>query len=260
MTVLSKIFVYPIKALLGVALNAVSITEGGTLSNDRRWAIVDRKGRLINGKNNSRVFSLRPQFNLAAETVSFVDEVSGLQTFELSDAKGLEVYLSEQLAKPVFFREDKRQGFPDDMNASGPTVVAQASLEAVASWYPDLSIDDIRARFRINLEVSLAPAFWEDQLFQHHRVPKAIRIDQTVIRVSNPCARCSVPIKHPKSGEPYSNFYEIFINKREQTRPKWTDSVCFDHWYRLSVNTRIESSEVGNVLKVGHQVSLDDAG
>jgi len=254
---LSKIFVYPIKALPGVEMDSVSITEGGALQYDRRWALVNDKGRLINGKNNKRIFLLRPHFDLAANTVNFADQQEGVLSFELSDVDGLSRYFSAQLGMPVSLQEDTRQGFPDDVSASGPTIVSQASLEAVADWYPQLSLGDIRARFRINLELSPAVAFWEDQLFQSQQPAKTIRIGSVVIQSSNPCARCSVPTKHPETGAAYDGFYETFIKMRQQTRPSWADEACFDHWYRLSANTRVSNTEMGKVLALNDAVSIN---
>lgn len=251
---LSKVFVYPIKALPAVELETVRITEGGALYNDRRWGIVDRKGRMVNGKNNKRLFSLKPTFDLELETVSFLEGENTRETFDLANLSGLSKYFSKALKQPVFLKENKKQGFPDDITASGPTVVTQASLETVSSWYPDLSLDDIRARFRVNLELSPAPAFWEDGLFKRDRQPKSLQIGDVFIHVSNPCARCSVPIKHPDTGEPYNNFYETFIAQREQTRPDWLDPACFDHWYRLSLNTNIGLEQAKKALTVGDAV------
>jgi len=252
---LSKIFVYPIKAMPGVEVDSVLITQGGALCNDRRWALEDERGRLVNGKNNKRIFSLQPCFDLAQETITFLSEGSE-RTFDLSDSTGLSEHFSALLDKRVFLKEDKAQGFPDDMNASGPTVISAASLEAVLSWYPNLSMDDIRARFRINLEIASEPAFWEDRLFVHEQQPKAIQIGHVTIKSSNPCARCSVPTKDPVSGKPYSNFYETFIKQRESSRPAWTDAECFDHWYRLSANTNINKKEAGKRLTVGDQAVI----
>ena len=254
---LSKIFVYPRKALPGVQLNNVKITNGGTLHNDRRWAIADRKGRLINGKNNKRVFLLKPIFDMALGEVSFFDNQELSQAYQLEDVDGLSNYFTGKLGQPVFLKEDKQQGFPDDINASGPTIVSTASLKAVASWYSGFSLNDVRARFRMNLEVSPAPAFWEDQLFHSEQAPKEVRIGRVKIQASNPCARCSVPMKNPESGEPYSEFYETFLSMREHTRPGWTDAACFDHWYRLGVNTRIARSETGLNMTVGDAVSIE---
>jgi hypothetical protein len=258
MATLSKIIVYPIKALPGVQVDAVTITEGGTLKNDRRWALTNRKGRLLNGKNNKRVFSLNPVYNLITETVYFSETAQNDTVFNLDDVDGLSDYFTQKLGKPVFLKEDKRQGFPDDMNATGPTVVSQASLDVVSSWYPSLSISDVRERFRINIEVSAVPAFWEDKLFQCNQMPETLRIGGVSIQTTNSCARCSVPAKHPESGEPYTQFYETFIKMREKTCPEWADKTHFDHWYRFGVNTQISLSEAALVLKVGDKVAISN--
>lgn len=254
MPTLSKIVVYPIKALTGIELGSVAISKGGTLDNDRRWAMVNRKGQMQNGKNNKNVFALRPLFNLEEGTVTFADEST---VFELSCNKILEAYLSEKLRKTVFLQENAVAGFPDDPNAHGPTVVSVASLDAVASWYPNLSLGDMRARFRANLEIDGVPAFWEDKVFCSDGSNRAVDIGRVRIQPTNPCARCAVPIKSPASGEPYPMFYETFIKRREDSKPAWLDADCFDHWYRLSLNTRIALNEHGKALQLGDKVTID---
>lgn len=257
MIILSKIFVYPIKSLPGIDLSQVTISAGGCLSNDRRWAISDSKGGLLSAKNNRRLFGITPSYNLDVERVCFEDEKGGVEGFQLDDVNGLSAYLSERLSQSVRLIEDKQQGFPDDLNAAGPTLVATASLQQVASWYPGLSLDDVRARFRINLELSPAPAFWEDQLFSADGAIKTLLIGSVAIQAVNPCARCSVPMKNPKSGKPYTGFYQTFMSQREKNRPNWADPACFDHWYRLSVNTRICSDLAGQYLNLGDKVTLN---
>ena len=46
----------------------------------------------------------------------------------------------------------------------GPTVICTATLVEVTSWYPGLALEQVRLRFRANLEFGGVPAFWEDQL------------------------------------------------------------------------------------------------
>jgi len=256
MIVLNKIFIYPIKALAGVEVGQVKITSGGTLMNDRRWAMLDDSGRLINGKNNKAVFALKPIFDLVNEQVGFSNEKGEIERFSLTHTAKLEAYLSEQLGKPIVLREDDHQGFPDDLSAYGPTLIATDSLKEVARWFPELSFDEIRARFRINLEVSPAPAFWEDQVFRSNMPIRDIQLAEVLIKPTNPCARCSVPMKAPGTGDSYHQFYETFIRQRELTKPAWTDAECFDHWYRLSINTKIDFSESGKKIQVGDSVKL----
>ncbi|ORU90695.1 MAG: hypothetical protein A6F71_06990 [Cycloclasticus sp. symbiont of Poecilosclerida sp. M] len=256
MPTLSRITVYPIKSLSGVGVESVRITLAGSLENDRRWAMVDAKGHVVSGKRNQQVFKLNAAFNLQDESVCFTNEQGKSEDFSLQNPRLLESFLSEQLDKKLYLKENKQQGFPDDIDANGPTLISQASLEEVVSWYKDLSIDDIRARFRINLEVDDAPAFWEDQLYKVNNKNLTLCVGDVEINPSNPCARCSVPIKEPGSGKPYNNFFETFIQKREQSAPSWHDPACFDHWYRLSANTRVNTQQAKKTLSLGDSVRV----
>lgn len=253
MPTLSNIIIYPVKALSGVELTSVEITQGGTLKNDRRWAMVDRKGRMQNGKNNSLIFSLQASFDLEEGLVSFANEE---QQFELSANRLLEEFLSERLKKPIMLKENIEAGFPDDPDAYGPTVVTTSSLETVTSWYPGLTLEEIRARFRINLEIGGAAAFWEDQVFRFGEQPKSISMGEVLIQPTNPCARCAVPMKEPATGEAYDEFYETFIEQRELNKPVWLDVRSFDHWYRLSLNTRIPLQQQGKILNLNDPVEI----
>ena len=256
MAVLSKIFIYPIKALLGVTVDKVEITAGGSLKNDRRWAMFDKNGKAINGKNSNKVFLLKAEFDLNNEQVTFnTGEPSALK-FDLADTKPLATYLSEQLNTSVRLLENRDNGFPDDPEAYGPTLISEASLIAVQSWFPTLSLAEIRARFRINLEVSDVPVFWEDKFFVLGQEPKKVQVGNVLIEATNPCARCSVPTKNPNTGKKNSQFYQTFVRNREAKKAPWTDAGCFDHWYRLSINTKVAVSEAKKNIHLGDTVSI----
>ena len=256
MAALSKIFIYPIKALPGVPVDKVSITAGGSLKNDRRWAMFDKNGKAINGKNNNKVFLLKAEFDLNNEQVTFnTGEPSALK-FDLADTKPLATYLSEQLNTSVRLLENRDNGFPDDPEAYGPTLISEASLLEVQSWFPRLSLAEIRARFRVNLEVSGVPAFWEDKFFVSGQQPKTALLGNVLIEATNPCARCSVPTKTPTTGKKNSQFYQTFVANREAKKTPWTDADCFDHWYRLSINTKVALSENKKNIHLGDTVSI----
>jgi len=256
MAALSKIFIYPIKALPGVPVDKVSITAGGSLKNDRRWALFDKSGKAINGKNNNKVFLLKAGFDLKNERVTFNTGDPSALTFDLADIKPLEAYLSEQLNTTVCLLENRDNGFPDDPKAYGPTLISEASLLEVQSWFSALSLAEIRARFRVNLEVSGVPTFWEDKLFVSGQKPKTIQLGNVLIEATNPCARCSVPTKNPNTGKKSSQFYQTFVTNREAKKAPWTEVECFDHWYRLSINTKIALSENKKNIRLGDTVFI----
>ncbi len=60
---LCQIEIFPIKSLDGVAVEEARITPGGILEHDRVYAIMDRDGKVVNGKRTARVHQLRCAFD-----------------------------------------------------------------------------------------------------------------------------------------------------------------------------------------------------
>ncbi|MBI3697280.1 MAG: MOSC domain-containing protein, partial [Acidobacteria bacterium] len=141
---------------------------------------------------------------------------------------------------------DAAVGFPDDTNASGPTLVSTATLCEVARWF-GADLDEMRRRFRANLEIDGVPAFWEDQL-----IGVTFRLGEVAIEGVNPCARCAVPSRNSLTGEVVDPaFAKSFAERRAKALPPWADRRRFDHYYRLALNTRIPESEAGKIIRVG---------
>jgi uncharacterized protein YcbX len=119
-------------------------------------------------------------------------------------------------------------------------------------WPAPLSVDDLRLRFRATLEINGVPAFWEDQLFGPEECSSfRFTIGDVHFEGSNPCARCPVPPRDPRTGATLDGFQKRFAQLREATIPPWSPQSRFDHYYRLSTNTRVASSESGKLLRQG---------
>ena len=234
---LAAIRIFPVKSLDAVSLPSARIV-GGTLENDRRFAIVDSNGRVINAKRTDRIHSMRLPADFDWSRSVFERQLSGHFGFA------------------VHLEENTEGGFPDDQDASGPTIVSTGTLATVASWFPGLSLEDVRRRFRANLEIDGAPAFWEDQLFGESGSTVAFRVGMATILGTNPCQRCVVPSRDQITGVATPDFQRIFRTRREETLPSWAPLSRFDHFYRLAVNTRILPSEHGKELRVGDAVEL----
>lgn len=146
-------------------------------------------------------------------------------------------------------------GFPDDTNASGPTVISTGTLEEVASWFLDVSVDEMRLRLRANLEIGGVPPFWEDQLFAQEGQCVQFRVGEVLLKGINPCQRCVVPSRDSQTGEVTRNFQKIFIQQRRETLPSWTTLSRFNHFYKLSVNTNVPESEAGKQLHSGDAIA-----
>ncbi len=157
---------------------------------------------------------------------------------------------------PTYLRRKSAGGFPDDKNAPGPTIIGQATLEEVHSWYSGLELAELRVRFRANLEIADAPAFWEDRLFGNPDETARFQIGDVMLEGTNPCQRCIVPTRDSRTGELNSDFSPIFRARRQQTLPPWANAARFNHFYRLAVNTRVPASETGKSLRLGDEVRL----
>ena len=258
MPYLSKILIYPIKSLDAVEVTAAQILPGGAIAHDREFAMVDEHGQFIHAKRTEKIHSLRSRFDLAARTVTLRIEGKG-QSYDFhldSDRSALASWLSDYFDTALTLQQNLHMGFPDDPEASGATVVAVESLRAIASWFPGMTLEEVRQRFRANLEIEDAPAFWEDQLMSEHGQLMPFQIGEVAFLGSHPCARCIVPTRNPWLGERDRHFQKEFIAQRKATLPPWAKRSRFDHFYRLTLNTQVLPSEAGKTLRLNDSVSL----
>lgn len=252
---LARIAVFPIKALDAVEVTAATMTPGGSLSWDRRFAMLDRSGKFINGKRNAKVHLLRAEYDLERSQVRLRQQGSvRWDGFSLAAGEPeLERWLSDHCGEPVRVVENPGAGFPDDTEASGPTLVSTASLLQVASWFPGLEAGGLRRRFRVNLEVDGVQAFWEDLQFTEHG-RKTFRIGEVELEGVSPCARCVVPTRDPETSDVLPGFQRTFMERRAATLPPGVARQRFDHVYRFTLNTVIAREQRGRTLNVGDPV------
>jgi uncharacterized protein len=258
---LARISIFPVKSLDGVELSQVGVLESGALHHDREYALFDQRERFVNGKRHATIHLLRSQFDAGCKTLKNLSlQIQGTNNsvkFHLDRERSeLEAWLSDYFGFPVNIKQNKLTGFPDDTNASGPTIISTATLAEVASWFPGVTVEEMRDRMRANLEIDGVPPFWEDRLFTQAGESFKFQIGEVVFAGINPCARCVVPTRDSKTAAATEKFQKIFVSKRKETLPSWTTPERFDHFYRLSVNTKIPASEVGKVLKVGDPIAI----
>jgi uncharacterized protein YcbX len=257
------ITLYPIKSLDGVGVPDATILSGGALSGDREYSMWDQQGQIVNGKREPKVHRLRLTFDRARGAISLIaDGGARPAVFRLPDeTRALEAWLSGYFHYPIVLKRDTHTGFPDDPTASGPTVVSTASLSEVASWFPGLDPRVVRRRFRANLEIEAAEGeralpFWEDRLAAADGRPVRFHIGDVIIEGQHLCPRCAVPSRDPLTGEEVAGFQRIFSERRRATLPTWAPEPLFDHFYYLTVSTRVPASETGKTLRVGDEVRL----
>lgn len=255
---LTRIRLYPVKSLDPIEVSEAVVLRTGGLAHDREYCLRNDQGLTLTSKNSgSNLAIVRSEFNLGLGTLSLrVGSKKAL--FHLpKDKCQLEQWFTEHLEQPVNLFYKAYGGFPDDEEASGPTLVSRATLEEVATWFTDVTTEEIRRRFRSNIEIDGVPAFWEDHLFEAGGGKVSFKIGDITIEGIKPCARCVVPQKDSFSGKTrHNSFVKTFSTRRARALPVWADRNCFDHFYYLATNSVIPSSEAGKLLQVGDIVVL----
>jgi uncharacterized protein len=256
---LARIQVFPVKSLDPCWIDQGVVLPSGGLQHDRRFAIVDAAGKWVNGKRLPLLHRIRSSFNLDTERIDLELDGRGQSFHPEKERAALEAWLTERLAFPVQIKENCQNGFPDDLDAPGPTVISTATVETVTSWFPGLTADDVRGRFRANLEISGVEPFWEDRLCSEPGFVVQFQIGNVFFEGVYPCQRCPVPTRNHRTGAPLAGFQKTFARQREATLPSWATPSRFDHFYKLAVNTRLASAKLAATIKVGDAVRIVDA-
>jgi hypothetical protein len=258
---LSQIRVHPIKSLDPISVKESIIGPSGGLQNDRAWALYSVDGKWVNAKRTSAIHLIRAAYapDLGSVTLSVRNDSRQIPGRTFAFPAGYEEaaeWFSTFFEQQIIVRYDPG-GFPDDSIANGPTIVSTASLQTVCEWFPAITLQEARLRFRASLEIDGVPPFWEDQLFsENERNVVRFRIGHVNFEGSNPCARCPVPPRNPFTGENIEGFQKSFNQLREETLPDWSPRERFDHFYRFSTNTRVASAEIGKILRTGDSLEI----
>ena len=254
MTQLSEISIFPIKSLGSLHLQSSAVLPSGALKGDREFAIVDETGRVVNAKRTAKIHAIRSHYEWLNRSVTLSTTGLTTATFHLDgDRAEIGAWLGDFFKFKVHLEQNEEMGFPDDPDSPGPTIISTQSLQAVSSWFDGLTLEEVRSRFRTNLELDAPEAFWEDQLFGTADQLKRFTIGRVGFHGVNPCQRCIVPTRDSVSGEVTAAFQKTFLKHRTATLPPSVERSRFNHFYRLAVNTR---SDHGGVINVGDIVTI----
>jgi uncharacterized protein YcbX len=255
----SRIQIFPIKSLDATTLAQGRILSSGALEFDRTWAMFDANGKPVSGKRNAAVHRLRSVIDLANRKLSvcadrdptFTDPAFSFDR----DREAIEQWLGQHFGFPVELRTNPEAGFPEDTASPGPTIISVATLEEIARWF-SLPFEQVRARFRTNIEIDGVPAFWEDRLFGAADTAVRFAIGDAVFEGINPCQRCVVPTRHPLSGIADETFVQRFVELRKERLPPWSERSRFNHFYRVAINTRPAGDQGGKMIRNGDRVRI----
>ena len=308
MPTLERITIYPVKSLDGVDVAEARVLPAGALADDRRWQLVDMEGRVVNAKRTPLVHAIRSEFDLgvagqggdgpAANRIHLAIDPAALAARAIPGVARLAAvaagsfpllpgpdgpcgWLSEALGQEVLLLERAEGGFPDDRDASGPTLVSTASLAEVARWFC-FDLDEARRRFRANLEIGGCDAFWEDAVASPARPdlapslldmdpaepadpyaalpppePRAFTIGEVRFRATNACRRCVVPSRDSRTGAVTQHFRDVFEARRARGLPADVDASNWGSLYRLAINSGAAGA---GIIRGGDPVSQHAVG
>jgi uncharacterized protein YcbX len=252
MAEVDRITVYPVKALDGVDVEEARVTSAGLLAGDREYVLRGPDGDPVNGKRTARVHDLDAEFDVDAGRLT----VSGdgeRATFGLpGEQDAAAAWFSSFFELAVSVERDRERGFVDRRSA-GPSVVSTATLEELASWYDDVTVEGMRRRLRANVEVGGVEPFWEDR-FVGESAP-AMALGDVHLEGVEPCGRCVVPERDPDTGAHDPDFRERFVQRRRETFPEFADEDAFDHHYAVMLIGAVPEGSRGRELAVGDAVS-----
>ena len=270
---ISRILAYPIKSLPMLAREQATLIADGALAGDRAYAVFEKGvspgeasvaggGGYVNGKSDRQVHTVSADYELAGDGDATPTQISvdvpgaGAAEFSLPDeSNALADWLGDMLGYAVDVHRDPA-GFQDRSRASGPTIISEATLEEVASWYDGIDSDEMCRRLRPNIVVDGVDAFWEDRLIAEPDSHVELQLGEAFMRGVNPCRRCVVPSRDPDTGAEYPDFRTRFINQRKATLPEWSGGDRFDGFFQLMTNTIVPDSTAGTVIELGEKVEI----
>lgn len=217
---LSGLFVYPIKACAGVALDRARLVARG-LELDRRYMLVDRSGRFVTQREAPELCRVTPQLDVDCfvlqapslpdlsiarapegsadvschiwgDVVSALRCEDGSRWFSRYLRREVElVYMPESVQRPV----NPKRARPGDVvsfaDAYPLLVISEASLADLNARL-DAPVD--MRRFRPNLVLSGCEPFAEDHLTR-------LSIGAVALRAVKRCERCVVTTVDPDTSE-----------------------------------------------------------
>ncbi len=254
---IAKIRIYPIKSLDPVEVDQITM---GTFSlqHDREYAMVAEDNRYINGKRTGRVNQLKARYDLPNQLVTLSNREEGHeQTFGLEENNHeLLEYLSDFFGVKVLLFKKTSGELMDMPHVSSVTVVSEASISSLQVDFKNYSAEDLRLRFRSNLEIGGTSAFWEENLFGKPGVGIRFLVGDVEMIGISPRARCNVPPRNPHTGETNKEFVKRMIESRSQSLPNKSLLPQHGNLYHLTVNTYLPENQKGKTLRLGDEIKI----
>jgi len=253
---ISKIHLFPIKALGHIAVDHAKVAIH-RLQWDRQYAIVQEDGGVITGKRDPRVNLLRSSYNWDDQSITLYHAARPQPTtFVLKeDNLKLDRYLSDYFKSTVHLKADHEGSFQDIHRIGSLSIYSESSLRALHTDLGRHEFDDLRLRFRANVELTGVEPYWEEQLYIKPGTGVRCRIgDVEAIGVA-PRLRCPVPPMHTQTSERDDHFVADHIKHRMK---HYGDKLLLygKTSYYFAIDLFLPRSEEGKMIEVGDAVVL----
>jgi uncharacterized protein len=220
--ILSDIITYPVKSLGGIYMGNARVKERG-LQFDRRWMLVDTKGKCITQRENVLLADLTCSINndfiiISSKSRKDLKHMMPLEISDHTSRLGVQVWDSSINASLVgkeadeFFSEAIGQSchivFIDQKSKrkANQLMTGQKTSLSFADAYPYLilskaSLEDLNTRldkpvemdrFRPNLVIDGLKPYGEDSI-------KEIKVSNIRFKIVKPCPRCVIPTIDPQT-------------------------------------------------------------
>lgn len=200
----------PVKGLRIATLERAMLERGG-VRDDRRFYLIEQRGRMVNGKHLGALSEvtaalddkhrLKLGFPDGTEVAGAIEYGETLNTRFFSQERAARVIegpfaaaLSQHAGEQLRLVEPADGVSGIDRGARGAvSLISRGSLAALASAAGNEAID--ARRFRMTLELDGLEAFGEDEW-----IGRALRVGETTLKLVGNVGRCIVTSRHPESG------------------------------------------------------------
>lgn len=257
---ISTIRIYPIKGLSGTSLET-AVVGRHSLQFDRQFAMELEDSSLLNGKKDPRVNLISLDFDFTNEAISIQEKESKAEhIFELRvDNHDLDDFLSSFFHQRLRLITDTDGGLMDVPRRGSLSVYSEASLKALHQDLGRHDLDNLRARFRSNIELTGVEPYWEEQLYDRPGHGVAFSIGEVACIGAKPRVRCPVPPQDPESGQIDKHFVRDHIAHRNKPEHGGEKLLRYNNGvYFFAVDAFIPLSEEGKVIQTGDSIEIGE--
>jgi len=267
MITLNALFIYPVKSLAGIEVNAWEVTKTG-LKYDRQWMLVDAEKRFLSQRSHPKMALIKTAIQAQQLIISAPNQQSLYLDLAPTFSTVINIDIWDELCEAHTISQEANQWFSDVLGepcelvyqaesairAVDPKYANTSDQTAFSDGFPFLIASDASLallnqqmglnlsmeRFRPNLVLTGCSSYAEDTW-------RRIRIGNIDFRLPKACSRCSVPQINPETAT---------IDDKEPLRTlartrQWDNKVFFGQ--------NALHNQTG-ILKIDDIVSIQESG